>query len=76
MLEVRVKQLENQAREDFGYSESLMARLVLFLRRELRRRRPRRRMTTTKKTSRHGHQKAAMMTAPLAPSDFPEARVG
>jgi hypothetical protein len=34
MLEVRVKQLENQAREDFGYSESLMARLVLFLRKE------------------------------------------
>jgi hypothetical protein len=34
MLEVRVKQLEKQAREDFRYSESLMARLVPFPRKE------------------------------------------
>jgi hypothetical protein len=34
MLEARVKQLENQACEDFRYNESLKARLVLFLRKE------------------------------------------
>jgi hypothetical protein len=34
MLEVRVKQLENQAHEDFRYSESLRARLVPFPRKE------------------------------------------
>jgi hypothetical protein len=34
MLEVRVKQLEKQAREDFRYSKSLMARLVPFPRKE------------------------------------------
>jgi hypothetical protein len=34
VLEVRVKQLENQAREDFRYNESLKARLVPFLRKE------------------------------------------
>jgi hypothetical protein len=34
MLEERVKQLEKQAREDFRYNESLMARLVQFLRKE------------------------------------------
>jgi hypothetical protein len=34
MLEVRVKQLEKQAREDFRYSESLMAKLTPFLRKE------------------------------------------
>jgi hypothetical protein len=34
MLEARVKQLEKQAREDFRYSESLLARLVPFLRKE------------------------------------------
>jgi hypothetical protein len=35
MLEVRVKQLEKQAHEDFRYSESLMAKLVHFLRKEV-----------------------------------------
>jgi hypothetical protein len=35
MLEARVKQLENQAREDFGYIESLKAMLVSFLRKEM-----------------------------------------
>jgi hypothetical protein len=34
MLEARVKQLKKQAREDFRYNESLMARLVPFLRKE------------------------------------------
>jgi hypothetical protein len=34
MLEARVKQLEKQAREDFRYSESLLARLAPFLRKE------------------------------------------
>jgi hypothetical protein len=34
MLEARVKQLKNQAREDFKYNESLKARLVPFLRKE------------------------------------------
>jgi hypothetical protein len=34
MLEVRVKQLENETREDFRYNESLKARLVPFLRKE------------------------------------------
>jgi hypothetical protein len=34
MLEVRVKQLVKQAHEDFRYNESLMARLVPFLRKE------------------------------------------
>jgi hypothetical protein len=34
MLEVRVKQLQNQARRDFSYNESLNARLVPFLRKE------------------------------------------
>jgi hypothetical protein len=34
MLEGRVKQFENNAREDFRYSESLKARLVPFLRKE------------------------------------------
>jgi hypothetical protein len=34
MLEARVKQLKKQAREDFRYSESLLARLVHFLRKE------------------------------------------
>jgi hypothetical protein len=34
MLEVRVKQLENQAREDFRYNESLKARLLPFLTKE------------------------------------------
>jgi hypothetical protein len=34
MLEVRVKQLENQAREYFRYNESLKARLFPFLRKE------------------------------------------
>jgi hypothetical protein len=56
MLEARVKQLENQAREDFRYNESLKARLVPFLRKP-RRRQLRRRRTTTmmRKTSRPGH---------------------
>jgi hypothetical protein len=31
MLEARVKQLEKQAREDFRYNESLMARLLPFV---------------------------------------------
>jgi hypothetical protein len=35
MLEVRVKQLEKQAHEDFRYSKSLMTRLVPFLRKEV-----------------------------------------
>jgi hypothetical protein len=34
MLETRVKQLQNQARWDFSYNESLNARLVPFLRKE------------------------------------------
>jgi hypothetical protein len=34
MLETRVKQLEKQAREDFRYSETLLARLAPFLRKE------------------------------------------
>jgi hypothetical protein len=34
MLEARVKQLENQAREDFRYNESLKVKLVPFLRKE------------------------------------------
>jgi hypothetical protein len=35
MLEVRIKQLQNQARRDFSYNESLNARLVPFLRKEV-----------------------------------------
>jgi hypothetical protein len=35
MLEVRVKQLGNQGCEDFRYNESLLARLVPFLRKEV-----------------------------------------
>jgi hypothetical protein len=35
MLEVRVKQLQNQARRNFNYNESLNARLVPFLRNEV-----------------------------------------
>jgi hypothetical protein len=35
MLEARVKQLQNQARRDFSYNESLKARLVPFLRKEV-----------------------------------------
>jgi peptidoglycan hydrolase CwlO-like protein len=34
MLEARVKQLEKQAREDFRYSETLLARLAPFLRKK------------------------------------------
>jgi hypothetical protein len=34
MLEARVKQLEKQAHDDFRYNESLMAKLVPFLRKE------------------------------------------
>jgi hypothetical protein len=34
MLETRVKQLQNQDREDFRYNESLKARLVCVLRKE------------------------------------------
>jgi hypothetical protein len=34
MLETRVKQLEKQAREDFRYSKTLLARLAPFLRKE------------------------------------------
>jgi hypothetical protein len=34
MLEVRVQQLEKQAHEDFRYSETLLARLTPFLRKE------------------------------------------
>jgi hypothetical protein len=34
MLEARVKQLQNQARRDFSYNESLNARLVPFLKKE------------------------------------------
>jgi hypothetical protein len=34
MLEARVKQLQNQPREDFRYNESLKARLVPFLRKK------------------------------------------
>jgi hypothetical protein len=34
MLEVRAKQLQNQARRDFSYNESLNARLIPFLRKE------------------------------------------
>jgi hypothetical protein len=34
MLEVRVKQLQKQARRDFRYNESLNAMLVPFLRKE------------------------------------------
>jgi hypothetical protein len=35
MLEARVKQLEKQAHEDFRYSETLLARLATFLRKEV-----------------------------------------
>jgi hypothetical protein len=35
MLEVRVKQLEKQTREEFRYSKTLLARLVPFLRKEV-----------------------------------------
>jgi hypothetical protein len=34
MLKARVKQLQNQARRDFSYNESLNVRLVPFLRKE------------------------------------------
>jgi hypothetical protein len=34
MLEARVKQLEKQAREDFRYNETLLARFAPFLRKE------------------------------------------
>jgi hypothetical protein len=34
MLKARVSQVEKQAREDFRYSESLLARLVPFMRKE------------------------------------------
>jgi hypothetical protein len=34
MFEARVKQFEKQAREDFMYSETLLARLAPFLRKE------------------------------------------
>jgi hypothetical protein len=32
MLEARVKELQNQARRDFRYSKTLLARLAIFLR--------------------------------------------
>jgi hypothetical protein len=35
MLEVRVKQLKEQAHEDFRYYESLIIRLVPFVRKEM-----------------------------------------
>jgi hypothetical protein len=35
MLEMMAKQLEKQAREDFRYNETLLARLVPFLRKEV-----------------------------------------
>jgi hypothetical protein len=35
MLEARVQELEKQAREDFRYSKSLIARLIPFLRKEV-----------------------------------------
>jgi hypothetical protein len=35
ILEVRVKQLEKQAREDFRHCESLLARLFPFMRKEV-----------------------------------------
>jgi hypothetical protein len=34
MLEARVKELQNQARQDFRYNETLLARLAPFLRKE------------------------------------------
>jgi hypothetical protein len=34
MLEVMVKQLEKQARQDFRYNKSLMARFIPFLKKE------------------------------------------
>jgi hypothetical protein len=34
MLEMRVKQLKKQAREDFRYNKSMLAKLVPFLRKE------------------------------------------
>jgi hypothetical protein len=35
MLEARVQELEKQAREDFRYRKSLIARLIPFLRKEV-----------------------------------------
>jgi hypothetical protein len=35
MLEVRVKQLQNQAHRDFSYNKSLNVRIVPFLRKEV-----------------------------------------
>jgi hypothetical protein len=35
MLQARVKQLEKQTHEEFRYSETLLARLVPFLRKEV-----------------------------------------
>jgi hypothetical protein len=79
--------MQNQARRDFSYNESLNARLIHFLRKEAvekeavkkeeaKKEAAERRRRTTRKTSRPGHREAATTMAPLAPSDFPESRVG
>jgi hypothetical protein len=69
MLEARVKQLKNQAHEDFRYNKSLKARFVPFLRKEAAEKED----DDNEEDQHPSHQEAAMMTAPLAPSDFPES---
>jgi hypothetical protein len=51
MLEARVKQFKKQAREDSRYSESLLARLVPFLRKEMTEKEVAKKVATEKEAS-------------------------
>jgi hypothetical protein len=72
MLKARVKQLQNQARRDFSYNESLNVRLVPFLRKE----------AFEKEEDNDEEDQQAWQSGsndvdgPVSPSDFPESCVG
>jgi hypothetical protein len=51
MLKERVKQLEKQAHEDFRYNESLLARLVCFVRKEAAKKEAAKKGTTEKEAA-------------------------
>jgi hypothetical protein len=51
MLEARVKQLEKQAREEFRYNETFLARLVPFMRKEAAEKEAAKKETTEKEAA-------------------------
>jgi hypothetical protein len=80
MLEVRIEELEKQAREDFRYNESLMARSIPFLRKEAAEKIAKKEATEKEDDDEEYHQAwpsgSSDDDGPTTPLDFRESSIG